>query len=209
MTRPAGDSRERLLEAGKSLIQEKGFSGLSVRAVAARAGLNQGLLSYHFGGKEAFLRKVIQGIYEDFFKDFSLQVEGESDPLSALRKGLLRFSRFIRDHRSLVRGMIRDALNGDRHALGFGKDNFPRHGLVLAALVAKCQKKGRLADLPLPLVMSTLMSALVMPTLVADVFVTQKKPSWTHVTPALVNDSLLTDKALERRVDLALKALKP
>lgn len=44
-------ARERLLDAAAEEFGAKGFAGARVRDIAARAGLNQQLISYYFGGK--------------------------------------------------------------------------------------------------------------------------------------------------------------
>jgi AcrR family transcriptional regulator len=209
MTRSSKDSEQRLLDAGKTLLQQEGFSGLSVRAVASKAGLNQGLLSYHFGGKKAFVQRVTQELYEDFFKGLSLEVEGESDPLLALRKGLLKLATFVRDHRPLIRGMIKDIVQGDEAAVSFVKANAPRHGRIIVGLLKRCVAEKRLADLPLPLMMSNLMAQLALPTLAADKLMGKQCPNWMKQDPKVVENAILTDAALAMRVDLALKALKP
>jgi AcrR family transcriptional regulator len=209
MTRSPTDSEHRLLAAGKAILQEQGFGGLSVRAVAAKAGLNQGLLSYHFGGKKAFVQRVAQEIYEDFFKGLNLDVEGEQDPLKALRKGLLRLATFVRDHRPFVRGMIRDVSAGDEAARAFAKANVPRHGKLIVGLLKRCTAEGKLAELPVPLMMGSLMAQLSMPTLMADVMMGKHCPEWMKHDPKVVENAILTDAALSMRVDLALKALKP
>ncbi|HTB23678.1 MAG TPA: TetR/AcrR family transcriptional regulator [bacterium] len=209
MTRPAGDAKKRLIEAGKEILEETGFSGLSVRAVAARAGVNLGLVSYHFGGKAAFVHQVAQELYDEFFLDFSLQVEGENDPLAALRKGLLRLARFVRDRRRMVRSLLKDLTDGDAEAKRFVLTNVPRHGIILAGLVHRCQDEGRLAKLPVPVAMTTLMGVVVFPTLVAEPIARAKFGGQGPSHRKMIEDSLLTDGALELRVDLALKALKP
>jgi AcrR family transcriptional regulator len=210
MTRPAGDAEQRLLAAGKAILQEQGFHGLSLRSVAARAKVNVGLVSYHFGGKEAFLRQVVQEVYEEFYADFALQVEGEKDPMKALRRGLLRLGRFIRDHRVMVRSIIRDTMLGEPGAEAFTKGNMPRHGKVLVGLIKACQAKGRLMDLPIPMVMGSIMGLLAAPTLMADVMIAKvSRGGWIKLDADEVRDSILSDAALELRVDLALKAFKP
>jgi len=210
MTRPAGDAEQRLLAAGKAILQEQGFHGLSLRSVAARAKVNVGLVSYHFGGKEAFLRQVVQDVYEEFYADFALQVEGEKDPMKALRRGLLRLGRFIRDHRVMVRSIIRDTMLGEPGAEAFTKGNMPRHGKVLVGLIKACQAKGRLMDLPIPMVMGSIMGLLAAPTLMADVMIAKvSRGGWIKLDADEVRDSILSDAALELRVDLALKAFKP
>lgn len=55
----AQDSRERLVRAASALFAARGFEGASTREIAARAGLNQGLIRYHFGGKDALWREVV------------------------------------------------------------------------------------------------------------------------------------------------------
>ncbi len=48
--------RAALLEAAADLFAARGPSGVSVREVAARAGVNHGLVHRHFGSKEVLLR---------------------------------------------------------------------------------------------------------------------------------------------------------
>lgn len=208
MTRPAGDAEARLLAAGKALLQESGLSGLSVRAVAARAGVNQGLVSYHFGGKEAFVKAVLQEVYEDFFQGFTLGMEGQADPVEALRSGLLSLARFVRDHRGLVRSLMKDLQAGNPVARAFVNANLPRHGRVLVGLLEAGKRARRLENLPIPLMMGTIMGVIGAPTLMADVMMNRTKTAWAKLDPEAVKACLLTDEALELRVKLALKALQ-
>jgi AcrR family transcriptional regulator len=47
-SRSAG-TRTKLIDAAIGTLKDEGFSGASARAIAERAGLNQGLIFYHFG----------------------------------------------------------------------------------------------------------------------------------------------------------------
>ena len=51
--RPRGNppTRARIVEAARALFLERGYRGTTVRAVAARAGVDSALISYHFGSK--------------------------------------------------------------------------------------------------------------------------------------------------------------
>jgi AcrR family transcriptional regulator len=208
MTRPSQDSEKKLLDAGKAILAEQGFGGLSVRAVAARAGVNLGLLSYHFGGKEAFVQKVAQAVYEDFFADFSLEAAGERDPLRALRAAMLALARFIRDHRQMASGLIYDLASGNQAALRFARGNGPRHGRIIAALVKRCMGAGALKKRPLLRVMPFLMAGAVMPSLMAAPLLKAAPQLPFGITRRLVEKNLLEDDALAERVDLTLNALK-
>jgi AcrR family transcriptional regulator len=52
------DTRERLITAAGRLFAERGFAGVSVRAIAAAAGVNWSLVGYHFRGKHGLLAEV-------------------------------------------------------------------------------------------------------------------------------------------------------
>jgi AcrR family transcriptional regulator len=51
-------SREKLLDAAAELFSEKGFRDVSVREIAARAGVNSALVGYYFRGKQALFNEV-------------------------------------------------------------------------------------------------------------------------------------------------------
>src|SRR6187402_79140 len=55
---PAADTRARLLSAAERLFAERGYTKVSVRAIAAAAGANWSLVGYHFRGKEGLLSEI-------------------------------------------------------------------------------------------------------------------------------------------------------
>jgi AcrR family transcriptional regulator len=55
---PASETRERLIAAAGRLFAERGFAGVSVRAIAAEASVNWSLVGYHFRGKHGLLAEV-------------------------------------------------------------------------------------------------------------------------------------------------------
>ena len=57
-------SREKLLQSAKVLFAEKGFRAVSVREIAARAGVNSALVGYYFGGKQALFNEVYRSYAE-------------------------------------------------------------------------------------------------------------------------------------------------
>ncbi|MFD2418692.1 TetR/AcrR family transcriptional regulator [Amycolatopsis pigmentata] len=60
--RPAGhDTRTALLEAARQVFAENGYEGATVRAIAARAGVDAAMVNHWFGGKETlFAQAVLQ-----------------------------------------------------------------------------------------------------------------------------------------------------
>jgi AcrR family transcriptional regulator len=87
--------REALLEATLRVVSERGFDGLTWRAVAAEAGTNHSLVAYHFGTRENLIheaaieanRRAIEsaalapesGSLEDFLRDLPASTERDLD----------------------------------------------------------------------------------------------------------------------------------
>src|SRR4051794_29994072 len=55
---PEPDARERLISAGYRVLAERGYEATTVKEVAREAGVNQGLVHYYFGSKDALLLAV-------------------------------------------------------------------------------------------------------------------------------------------------------
>jgi len=60
MTRPSEITRERILKAAERLFAERGYDATSVRAIVAKARVNQAAINYHFAGKEGLYRDVLR-----------------------------------------------------------------------------------------------------------------------------------------------------
>jgi AcrR family transcriptional regulator len=54
----AAETREKLIAAAERLFAGHGYTNVSVRAIAAAAGVNWSLVGYHFRGKEGLLSEV-------------------------------------------------------------------------------------------------------------------------------------------------------
>jgi AcrR family transcriptional regulator len=54
------DTKQRLLNAAKSLFARDGYQATSMRAITGSAGVNLASANYHFGSKEALLEAVLE-----------------------------------------------------------------------------------------------------------------------------------------------------
>ncbi|NIJ11149.1 AcrR family transcriptional regulator [Saccharomonospora amisosensis] len=65
--RPAGeDTRAALLEAARAVFAEGGYDGATVRAIAARAGVDAAMVNHWFGGKEGLFAQAVLQVPFDF-----------------------------------------------------------------------------------------------------------------------------------------------
>ena len=63
MTRPSEITRERILKAAERLFAERGYDGTSIRAIVAKARVNQAAINYHFAGKDGLYREVLRAAF--------------------------------------------------------------------------------------------------------------------------------------------------
>jgi len=151
MPRPSRNLDKALLAAGRALLPARGCGGLSVREVAEEAGVNLGMFHYHFKTRDAFLRELLQSVYEDMFSQLQVQRDDAWSPADNLRAALRFLGRFLRANRPILSRVLADALCGDPIAIDFLKRNAPRHLGHLQALIELGQKDGSLAPMPVRL----------------------------------------------------------
>jgi AcrR family transcriptional regulator len=60
MTRPSDITRERIMKAAERLFAERGYDATSIRAIVAKARVNQAAINYHFDGKDGLYREVLR-----------------------------------------------------------------------------------------------------------------------------------------------------
>ena len=91
-------TRADLIDAALDLFGQDGFAAVSTRALTDRAGANLAAIQYHFGGKDALYRAVIDHVIEIFpprigfaellFSEQSEQLKGKPEAQAALLKTL-------------------------------------------------------------------------------------------------------------------------
>lgn len=62
--KPRGEAAERILAAAEKLFASRGFAAVSVRDIAAEAGVNKALVFYYFDNKANLLQSVLEQYYE-------------------------------------------------------------------------------------------------------------------------------------------------
>lgn len=209
MARPSANTDQKLVETALEMLQQQGLSGLKLRDVAKKAGVNLGMFHYHFKTKEAFTRRVLQETYEKFFREFSLETSKEGTSLEKLRIALLTFGKFALNNRRMILGIMGDVVNKDKVVLDFVKSNIPRHGQVILGLVQQCQKDGSLRKRSLATIMPFLMGSVALPTIMLAVLEHLEVKTIRFIPFAIIKRELASEKVIAARVDLALEALAP
>ena len=207
MPRPSQHTDRRLITAARALIEETGCSGLNLRQVAERAKVNLGMFHYHFGSKDEFCRRVLDEIYEAFFKEFRLEAAAHAAPVENLHAVLVVFGRFVRDNRRLLFALVRDAMGGEPAVQAFLQTNIPRHLRIIAGLVRQAQRDGSLARMRVTNAVVLLMSGVAMPAFLAE-GVRRSTVRGSRPLTLLLETQTLSDAAIGQRVAATIAGLK-
>jgi AcrR family transcriptional regulator len=110
MTRPSDITRERIMKAAERLFAERGYDATSIRAIVAKARVNQAAINYHFDGKDGLYREVLRVA----FRALTEQQLEHADEMKAMSReaALVEF----------IRRQLRPLL---------GRDEYSRHMRIL------------------------------------------------------------------------------
>ena len=76
-SRPSADpTRDRILAAAADLFSDRSFDGATTREIAARAGVTQPLLNYHFRSKQGLWQAVVDSLFDLLNRTMVDRVEG-------------------------------------------------------------------------------------------------------------------------------------
>lgn len=93
--RPSADAtRDRILAAAADLFAARSFDGATTREIAARAGVAQPLLNYHYRSKDELWRAAVDSLFESLTRSTAEHQEGLRD-LDELTRAKLRVREFV------------------------------------------------------------------------------------------------------------------
>jgi AcrR family transcriptional regulator len=109
------ETRRRIIEAAADAFSELGFRGASTREIAARAGTNQGLITYHFRSKDELWKAAADQILSLLRTSFSLSSKGDAmnDDREQAREAVRQYVRFAAAHPELFRLMVEEGKTAD------------------------------------------------------------------------------------------------
>ena len=209
MSRPSAHLDQKLIATARELLPQTGFSGLSVREVARRAGVNIGMFHYLFKSKNAFVHRVLEDVYGDFLTTFLEAAETPGSARERLRAVLVAYAHFARSNRVFYAMMMRELLGGHPEMAAFAREYFPKHAGVLMTLIERCRRDKSVRELPTPVMCMFAMSSMAAPNLVVTGLEScgQKKIGGMSVKE--FGEIVLSDGMIEARADMVLAALAP
>lgn len=153
VTRPSADAtRQRILAAALDLFSELSFDGATTREIAARAGVTQPLLNYHFSSKDELWRAAVDGLFAELNEALTSRAQGLRgvDELTVAKLVVREFIYFSAAHPQLHRIITQECKSdGPRMDWLVERHIRPRYEQTVA-LFARLVDAGHLPDIPAP-----------------------------------------------------------
>jgi len=111
-------TKEKILGVAEQLFAEKGFNGTSVDKIAKTAGVNKGLIYYHFKDKKDIVVSIFKGIINEIDQAVRLSVPEESHELDdlQLQRKIKDEIEYCGQRKKIISVMMMEALKADGNA---------------------------------------------------------------------------------------------
>src|SRR5262245_2710143 len=114
--RDAAATRDALLTAGTELFAGRGYDGVSVAAVAAKASVNKAMISYHFGGKRNLYLAIVSATFSEIVTRAESLAESRQPAPAVLRELVaLMADAATRRNPHFPAMMLREVVSGGKH----------------------------------------------------------------------------------------------
>jgi TetR/AcrR family transcriptional regulator len=104
-------TRQALMRAGSELFSERGFDGVPIEDLAAHAGVNKALVSYHFGGKRGLYVAILQSAFASMAERLK-EIEASAPSAREALHGYVRaFEQMTRERLDFPTLFLREVLS--------------------------------------------------------------------------------------------------
>lgn len=193
-------SHHQFLAAGLRLYPELGYHKLSVRVLAAEAGLSSGMFHHLFENKDDFIHTMLALHHAQIAPN--MQIDHTLPPQMQLRMLLRGVAINIREHLPWLQRMLTDCADGADVVAAFLRSRSHEHFALVGALLRECAPEWSEREYLVRL--NFLTSATTAPILFTAQF------AQLGMLPPQVQDALpeyLSDDVIELRLDWVFRAL--
>ncbi|NND69602.1 MAG: TetR/AcrR family transcriptional regulator [Halioglobus sp.] len=130
------ETRGKILDSALKEFSEKGFDGASVRDISAAAGVNHGLIKYHFKNKDNLWKCAVDFLFQRLNDEMVEPEEDRSRPRAErVRLWIHRYVRYCAEHPEHARIMLQESIRDSGRLRWAAKKHIkPRHQTLLDSL---------------------------------------------------------------------------
>jgi AcrR family transcriptional regulator len=143
-----GDLKNSLIQAGVEILSMEGVAGLSLRRVAARAGVSHSAPYAHFKDRQALIAAISTEGFKQLYTELEAAIEQNAGaPKQQLIEGAWAYARFAMDNTDTFKIMFSGILEKEKEYPSFVEISRKTFGLVVEVVQA-CQTAGVLRAAP-------------------------------------------------------------
>ena len=106
----AQDRQRRILDAAMAVFARRGYRAASVDEIVSESGTSKGGIYFHFPGKEAIFRALLDFAAKRLLDRIQTAIDAETDPIAKADAALVSVLNSFSDHRALARLFMVEAL---------------------------------------------------------------------------------------------------
>ncbi|MDD4801384.1 MAG: TetR/AcrR family transcriptional regulator [Syntrophomonas sp.] len=104
-------TKEKILHVAMAIIAEEGFQNITVRKIAAKAGVNIAAVNYHFGSKDAVINEALRHVTDQLKKNFEYLSTSNEDPKTKLSIFVNNYTEIMFEYPDIIRHLVIHAIN--------------------------------------------------------------------------------------------------
>ena len=107
------ETQTNILNAALSEFSQKGFDGTNIRTISSIAGVNHGLVKYHFENKEKLWKKAVEFLFRRVDEEAALEIGSNesNEPIDNIKSFIRRYVRYCARHPEHARIMVQESIN--------------------------------------------------------------------------------------------------
>ncbi len=134
-----GIRQEQIKDAALEVIARSGLRGLTISAIAARAGISRGNIYRHFEGKEAVIDAIVSEISSGLGKIVDGASREKRSPVECLRNIFLRHLAFLENNRGIFKFMLSEGIYS---VSGRAKGGIKRYLSAIRGILSRGMREG-------------------------------------------------------------------
>ena len=105
------ETRQKILQAALEAFAERGFEGASVRDIATAAGVNHGLIKYHYEDKDRLWKAAVDFLFQRLEAELAGPKDAdEMSPEESVRAWVHRYVKYCARHPEHARIMVQESI---------------------------------------------------------------------------------------------------
>ncbi|MEO0981269.1 MAG: TetR/AcrR family transcriptional regulator [Pseudomonadota bacterium] len=147
--RQKAETRAKILQCALEAFAARGFEGASVRDIAAAAGVNHGLIKYHFTDKDRLWKASVDFLFERLHKEMEAPPGDDGlETYKQLKAWVRRYVRYCARHPEHARIMVQESIrDSERLRWAVERHIKPDHDRMLPAFRSYV-RRGIYPDVP-------------------------------------------------------------